>query len=202
MLLSLVGLTLERSQLAVDLDGDVPGPLQVRIHRIELAQRAFLALLVLENACGFLDERAAFFGTRVQNLVETALTDDRVSVAPESGVREQVLDVHETSRRLVDQVLGLPVAEHAARDGDFVELERQRPVGVVEHEVDLGNTNCLPGRGTRENDVFHRRTAELFGALLAKHPEHGVGDVRFAGTVRTHHDGDARLELHRALVGE
>ena len=42
--------------------GDVAGALEVRVHARELAQRALLALLVLEDAGGLLDERAAVLG--------------------------------------------------------------------------------------------------------------------------------------------
>ena len=91
----LVGLALQRPQLPVDLGGDVARALEVRVHAGELAQRALLALLVLEDAGGLLDERAAVLGARVQDLVETALADDRVRVAAEAGVVQQVLDVHE-----------------------------------------------------------------------------------------------------------
>ena len=149
VLLGLRRLALERAKLAVDLAGDVARALEVRVHGAELAQRALLALLVLEDAGGLLDERAAVFGARVQDLVETALADDRVRVAAQARVVQQVLDVHEPRRRVVDEVLGLAVAVHAARDGDLGELERQRAVGVVEHEVDLGHAHRLPRRGAR-----------------------------------------------------
>ena len=166
----------------------------------ELAKRALLALLVLEDAGGLLDERAAVLGARVQDLVEAALADDRVRVAAEARVVQQVLDVHQPRRRVVDEVLALAVAVHAARDGDLGELERQRAVGVVEHEVDLGDADRLPRRGTREDDVFHRLAAQRLGALLAEHPQHGVGDVGLARAVGADDDGDAGLE-RRARCG-
>ena len=202
MLLGLGRLALERAQLAVDLARDVPRALEVRVHRAELAQRALLALLVLEDAGGFLDERATLFGAGVQHLVETALADDRVRVAAQPRVVQQVLDVHEACRRVVDEVLGLAVAVHAARDRDLGELERQRAVGVVEHEVDLGHADRLSGRGAREDDVFHRLAAQLLGGLLAEDPQHRIGDVGLARAVGTDDDRHARLELHHAPVRE
>ncbi len=127
VLLGLGGLALERSKLAVDLGGDVARALEVSVHVRELAQRALLALLVLEDARRLFDERAAVLGPRVQDLVEAALADDRVRVAAQARVVQQVLDVHQPRRRVVDEVLALAAAVHAARDRDLGELERQLP---------------------------------------------------------------------------
>ena len=88
VLARLVGLALERTQLALHLRQHVARPLEVRVHGGELAQGAFLALLVLEDARGLLDERAALLGARVQDLVETPLRDDRVRVAAQARSRE------------------------------------------------------------------------------------------------------------------
>ena len=87
VLLGLGRLALERTELAVDLAGDVACALEVRVHGAELAQRALLALLVLEDAGGLFDERAAVFGAGVQDLVEAALADDRVRVAAQGPSR-------------------------------------------------------------------------------------------------------------------
>ncbi len=200
VLLGLRRLALERSKLTVDLARDVPSALEVRVHGAELAQRALLALLVLEHPGGLFDERAPLFRARVQDLVEPSLADDRVSVASQARIAEEVLDVHEPRRRVVDEVLGFAVAVHAARDGDLGELERQRAVGVVEHEVDLGDADRLSGRRPGEDDVLHRLPAQLLGGLLAQNPQDRIGDVGLARAVGADDDRHARLELHHALV--
>ena len=76
-------------------------PVEVGLHRLELAQRLFLALAVLEDAGGLLDEGAAVLGLGVQHGVELALADDDVHLAADAGVGQQLLDVEQpaASRR-------------------------------------------------------------------------------------------------------
>ena len=64
------------------------------------------------------------------------------------------------------------------------------------------NARGLARRRAREDDVFHGLTAQVLGIALAKHPQNGIGDVRFARTVRTHNGRNARLERKRAAVGK
>ena len=71
---------------------------QVGLHRVELAQRLLLALAVLEDAGGLLDEAAALLGRGVQDGVELALPDDHVHLAADAGVGEQLLDVEQAAR--------------------------------------------------------------------------------------------------------
>src|SRR5690606_2948769 len=73
----------ERAELAPDLRGEVREPREVRLHRVELAERLLLALAVLEDARGLLDEAAAVLRRRAQDGVELALPDDDVHLATE-----------------------------------------------------------------------------------------------------------------------
>ena len=81
-----LGLPAERLQLATDLAGEVGESREVGLHRIELAQRLLFAPPVLEDARGLLDEAATIFGGGAQHLVELALPDDDVHLAPEARV--------------------------------------------------------------------------------------------------------------------
>ena len=92
-----LGLPAERAELAADLAGEVGQAREVGLHRVELAERLLLALAVLEDARGLLDEAAALLGRRAQHGVELALPDDDVHLAPEAGVGEQVLDVEQAA---------------------------------------------------------------------------------------------------------
>ena len=53
-----LGLTAERLELAPDLGQQVLQPGEVPVGRLELAESLLLALAVLEDACGLLDEAA------------------------------------------------------------------------------------------------------------------------------------------------
>ena len=194
------GLALERLELTVDLSCDIVNALQLDVHVLELAAAALFALLVLEDAGGLLDEEPAVFGTCAQHVLQRALADDGVRVAPQTRVVEDVEHVHQARWRAVDEVLAFAAAVHAARDDDLVEVKGKRAVGVVEHQVDLGEPDGLARGGTREDDVFHRLPAQLLGALLAEYPQHGVGHVGLAGAVRPDDDGHARLQLEDRTV--
>ena len=58
-----INLTLERAQLARNLAIDITSALEMLVHRSDLLERALLASLVLGNASGLFDQRAALLGT-------------------------------------------------------------------------------------------------------------------------------------------
>ena len=197
-----LGLPAQRLELAAQLGGEVGEPVEVGLHRVELAQRLFLALAVLEDAGRLLDERAAVLRLGVQHRVELALADDDVHLAADAGVGEQLLDVEQAAGVAVDLVLALAGAEHPAGDRDLGVVDRQRAVGVVDGERDLGAAQRRPAGGAGEDDVLHLAAAQRLGALLAEHPGDGVDDVGLAGAVGAHHAGDARLQPQRRRGGE
>ena len=115
---------------------------------------------------------------------------------------QDVGDVHQTARSVVDEVLALARTVHAACDRDLGEVDGQRVIGVVEDEGDLGEADGIACRGAREDDVLHRLAAQLLGALLAQDPQDGVGDVGLAAAVGAHDHGQAGIEDHGGLIGE
>ena len=144
-----LGLLAERLELAAQLGGEVGQPVEVGLHRVELAERLLLALAVLEDAGGLLDERAAVLGLGVQHRVEPALADDDVHLPADAGVAEQLLDVEQAAGVAVDLVLALAGAEHPAGDRHLGVVDRQGAVGVVDREGDLGPARAAPGRRCR-----------------------------------------------------
>ena len=120
---------------------------------------------------------------------------------PMPRVGQQLLDVEQPARLAVDGVLRAAVAEHDPRDGDLGVVDRQRAVGVVDGEADLGAAQRGPAAGAAgagragEDDVLHLAAAQRLGALLAHDPGEGVDDVGLAGAVRPDDAGDARLEV-------
>ena len=84
-----------------------------------------LRLRILEDAGGFLDDRPTILGAGVEHGVDLALADDDVLLAADAGVGEQLLDVEQAARHVVDGVLAVAAAEQRALDGDLGELDRQ-----------------------------------------------------------------------------
>ena len=77
-------------------------------------------------------------GRELHDLADAALLDDRVGLGADAGAEEEVGDVAQPARRLVDEVLARAVAIQPARDRDLGvarEVERRRLVG--EHLRDL-----------------------------------------------------------------
>ena len=189
-----LGLAAQRLELAAQFGGEVGQPGHVGGRGIQLAQRLFLALAVLEHPGGFLDESPAVLRAGFQDLRQPALADDDVHLPADTGVTEQLLDVEQPATVAVDLVLAGSVAEHPAGDGYLGVFDRQGVIGVVDGQRDLGAAQRGPRGRAGEDDVLHLAAAQGFGPLLAHHPGQSVDDIGLAGAVRTDHTGDARLE--------
>ena len=162
------------------------------LHPVELAERLLLALAVLEDAGGLLDEGAAVLRAAGEDGVELALADDDVHLPADAGVAEQLLDVEQAHLVAVDLVLALAGAVHAAGDRHLGVLDRQRAVGVVDGQRHLGPAEGGAAGGAGEDDVLHLAAAQALGALLAEDPGDGVDDVGLARAVGADDGGDAR----------
>ena len=93
-----LGLALERAQLAAHLAQQVLHAQQVGLGGVEPALGLLLALAVLQDAGGLLDDRPAVLGAGVEHGVDLALADDHVLLAADAGVGEQLLDVEQPAR--------------------------------------------------------------------------------------------------------
>ncbi len=196
------GLAAEGFELAAQFVGEVLHAGEVGLHGVEFPQRLLLALAVLEDARGLLDEGAAAGGVGVQDGVELALPDDDVHFAADTGVAEEFLDIEEPAGVAVDLVFAGAAAEHDPREGDFRVVDGQGAVGVVDREGHLGAAQGRAARGAGEDDVLHLAAAQGFGALFAHDPGQGVDDVGFPGAVGADDAGDARFEPQGGGGGE
>ncbi len=167
------------------------------LHPVELAERLLLALAVLEDAGGLLDEGAAVLGAAGEDGVELALADDDVHLAADAGVAEQLLDVEQPDLVAVDLVLALAGAVHAAGDRHLGVGDRQGAVGVVDRQRHLGPAEGGAAGGAGEDDVLHLAAAQALGALLAEDPGDGVDDVGLTGPVGADDGGDPGLQPQR-----
>ena len=102
----LLRLAFERRDLATQLGEHVVHAQQILLRRRELALGLLAARLVLADAGGFLEQRAAILGLGRDDARDLALLDDRVAARADAGVAEEIEHVAHPARRLVDQVLG------------------------------------------------------------------------------------------------
>ena len=173
-------LAAERLEAALQLCGQVHQPGQVGLHRLELAQRLFLAAAVLQHSGRFLDQGPPGLGSRVEYLVELALADDHVHLAAEAGVGQEFLDVEEAAVVAVDRVLALPGPEEQAADRHLGVLDGEGAVAVVDRERDFGAAQRGARGGPGEDHVLHLAAAQVLHPLLAHHPGERVHHVGLA----------------------
>ncbi len=192
-----LGLASEGLELAPQFTGEVGQPGEVSLHGVEFADGLLFALSMLEDAGGLLDKGTTVLRAGLEDRGKAALPDDDVHLAPDTGVTQQFLHVHQAAGLAVDLVLAGSVAEHAPRDGHLGVVDGQRTVGVVDRQRDLGATQRRPARRPREDDVFHLSAAQGLGTLLPHHPREGVHDVALPRPVGTHHTGDPGFKAQR-----
>src|SRR5919108_1193908 len=125
-----------------------------------------------------------------------------LAVLAEAGVGQHLEHVDQPAAGTVEPVFALAVSRKASDDRDLGEVAVERAVRVVDHHLDLRRARALDAVTAGEDHVLHRLAADRERALLAQGPEHGVGDVRLAGPVRTHHDGDPRREFELGALRE
>ena len=106
--------------------------------------------LVMPAASSMIARRSC--GRELHDLADPALLDDRVGLGADAGAEEEVGDVAQAARRLVDEVLRGAVAEQAARDRDLGvarEVERRRLVREQLRDL-LGSAtgSALPSAST------------------------------------------------------
>ena len=178
------GLALERPQARARLALDVERAVEVVLRARELELRAAAALAVLAEPGRLLDQQAAVARLGGDDRLDAALRDDRVRLLAEARVGQQLEHVDEPAARTVEAVLAVAGAVEPAQDRDLGEVEPERAVGVVEHQLDLGLLARLAAVAAAEDHVLHRLPAHGQRRLLAERPQDRVGDVRLARAVR------------------
>ena len=196
------GLQLERAQTRAQLSLDVAGPLEVGGDARELGLGALPAALELAEAGGLLDQAAALVGPRQQHLVDGALGDDAVQLAPEARLGQQVAHVETAHRLAVEQVVAVAGAVEPAHDRELVARHAHAPVAVVEQELDLADAARRVLLGAREEHVLLALGAQLARRLRGHGPLQRIGDVGLAGAVRPDDDGHAALEAQLERIAE
>ena len=202
-LLRLLAVALEGADTALQLAKDVAQALKVRLGGGQAALGLVFAVAVLGDAGRFLKNFAALGRFGADDGRDAPLADDGVAVAPQAGIEQQLIHVLEADALAVDGILALAAAVVAAADGDFVGVDVEAVVGVVDGQRHRGVAHGPAGLGAAEDDVLHLAgTAQLAGARLAQDPADGVGNIGFARAVGPHDAGDAGADGEPGAVGE
>src|SRR5690606_41746440 len=107
--------------LPILLAEDVVEAEQILLRLLHLALGRLAPGLVLGDARRLLDEVAAVLWLGRDDQADPPLLDDRVGLGAHPRAEEELDDVEQAARRLVDQVLTLTVAEEPARDRALVQ---------------------------------------------------------------------------------
>ncbi len=95
----------------------------------------------------------------------------------------------------VEEILALARAVVPARDHNFGKFRAEHMRRIVQNERNLGKADRTALGRAAEDHVLHLRAAQRAGALLAKHPADGVGNIRFSAAVRADNGGHALFEF-------
>ena len=194
------GLFLQRANLVFQFGDDVPDAHQILFAGVELALALFLAVAELGDTGGLFKNLAPVGTLDRQNLVDAALSDDRIAVPSQTGIHEQLMDVLQSNSLAVEEKVALSAAVVSAGDHDLAVFHRQTTVGIVHHQRDLTEAQRISPGGTAEDYVLHLAAAEGLGTLLAQHPADGIHDVGLAAAVGANDSRDAPSELHDGFV--
>ena len=201
VLLRLLRLALERVELPAHLVHDVTHAHEVLAGRVELALGLVALLLVARDAGGFLDEYAALVRLRGQDVVELVLIHHRVGARVGAGAGEEVEDVAQARRVLVQEIFALARAVETAAHRHLGPRHGEHTI-VAEDQLDLGEADRLARGGAVEDQVLHALPAERLRALLTERPADRFRDVALAASVRPDDRGDPGRDLEDGLLRE
>ena len=152
---------------------------------VELALGLVALLLVAGDAGRLLDEHPPLVRLGGQDVVELVLVHHRVRARVGAGAGEEVEDVAQARRLLVEEVLALTRAVEAARDA------RSRSTAPTACRRWRRSARPRPGRSACGAPVPWKIRSSMrwprsdLRALLAERPAHGLADVGLAAAVGT-----------------
>ena len=202
VLLRRLGLLAQGHDLQLQLIDLVVDAQEVFLRAGELALRLLLAVAVARDAGRFLKDLAALVALAGNDLGDATLPDDRVPVAAETGVHEQLVDIAQAAGLAVDIIFALATAVIAAGDHDLGVLGVEDAGAVVKDERHLRKAHGAALFRAAEDDVLHLAAAQRFRALLAHDPQDGVRYIRLAAPVRADDRRDLLVKIQARLVRE
>ena len=200
--LGLFGLCFERTEAAFQFRCDIG-----QAHKIFLCLREFplgflFAVAEFGDTGGLLKDIAALIGFCTDDLRDSALSDDRVTVSSETGIHKEFIDILEADISAVDEIFAVAAAVEFSSDGDLILRFRESAVAVVNGQRDGGKSHLLARFGAGEDDILHAFSAQLLGRLLTEHPAHRITDIALAAAVRTDNRSQTLVKGQSNFIGK
>ncbi len=192
----------KRTEALLHLRLDVARAFDLHGDACELQLGAVLATLEPSEARCLLQQRAPLLRLGAEDLLHSALADDRVHPPAEAQIGEQLDEVDPAHCGLVQEVLALAAAVQPAGHRQLRVGKRPVSVRVVEEQLDLAEVLCGAPSASGEQHVVRLLGPELGRGERASRPDDRVRDVRLPRAVRPDDDRDTGLEPDLDGVGE
>ena len=153
------------------------------------------------DAGDLLEQGAPLLGSEGERLVDHPLADEQECVVGEMSRVEQVDEVAQADPALVEEVVVLARAVQPPSELEHLEVHRQEPVGVVEHERHVRHPLRRPLVRARPDDVLRFARTER-PTLLAERPAQRIREIALAGSIRPDDGADPGPELDARALGE
>ena len=157
-------------------------------------------MAVFGNARRFLKNLAAIGAFQGQDLIDSTLRNIGITLAAETGVHKQLVDVAQTHALAIDIVFAFARAVIPPGNHQLVRIEFERTVGIVQDQRRLRETHGTALLRAAENDVLHLLSTQRTGVLLAHDPANSVGNIRFSAAVRADDRGNIVAEGNGRLI--
>ena len=112
----------------------------------------------------------------------------------DTGVREKLLNIHETNSVVINLVLARTVTKHPTGYRDLAVVNWESTVAIVDRQGDFSTSKGCFGRSSGKDDVFHFAAAENLCPLLPHHPSERIEYIRLPGAVRTDNGTNSGFE--------
>ena len=161
------------------------------------------AVAIFGNAAGFFKNFSSFGTFCANDLSNTALADNGISIAAHAGIQKQLIDILQAHRLPVQRIFTFTAAVILATDHHFVGIDIQAAIAVVYRKRHTGKAHGPAHLCAAKDHILHfAAAAQLSAAGFAQHPANGIGYIAFAAAVGPHHSRDARLDQNSGAVGK
>ena len=134
----------ERTHLALHFVDQVIETGEVNGRFLETALGAAATIAIQADTSRLFEQLATFVGPVREQGIDHPAFDDDAGIGAESRATHQILDVAQTARRAIQEILTFPRTHQAPRDDDFLERDREVAFRVIEMQRHFGHVHGFP----------------------------------------------------------